>query len=196
MSVYAGGSRTTLTAVEATDPTDWPGLDAITQAAAAVQRVGLVRAVGYETPHLGTRLATTASCGTRPAELRGRRGLVLWIGIPTDGVGLVGGCTELTLFHDDSGAIDAAPVSDTRAPTSPPGPPDVVGNSAAVARDRLEAAGYAVDQVTGPDCGPVGTCPPRPRPGARTSSPVRPSRWPSPTGRRPARARRCARRHR
>jgi len=157
VSVYAGGSRTTLTAVQATDPRAWPGLATITQAVGAVERVGAGRTVGYRTPRLGTRLGTHASCGTRPAELRGRRGLVLWIGVPTDGMGLVGTCTELTLFRDELGAIDAVLVSDTRAPTSLPGPPDVVGNSAAVARDRLEAAGYAVDEVAGPGCGQVGT---------------------------------------
>lgn len=157
VDVYADGSQTTLTAVQAADPRAWPGLATITQAVAAVDRVGVGRTVGYRTPSLGTRLGTHASCGTRPGELRGRRGLVLWIGIPTDGMGLVGSCTEVTLFRDELGAIDAVLVSDTRTPTSLLGPPDVVGNSAAVARDRLEAAGYAVEEGAGHGCGQVGT---------------------------------------
>lgn len=61
------------------------------------------------------------------------------------------------LFRNDAGAIDAVLVSEGRPPVVTSGPPDVVGNSATFARDRLEAAGYSVDEATGPGCGQVGT---------------------------------------
>lgn len=157
VTVYAGGTQTTLTTLQAIDPGSWPELAPVLRAVAAIERVRAGRTVGYRTPGLGTRIGADASCGTRPPDLRHRRGLVLWVGIPTDGVGTIGTCTELTLFRNDAGAIDAVLVSEGRPPVVTSGPPDVVGNSATFARDRLEAAGYSVDEATGPGCGQVGT---------------------------------------
>lgn len=158
VAVYVGNDRTTLSRTEASDPQAWPGLDVVRRAVGEVQRWSSAGSTVYQTPGLGTQVRPDGGCGPRPRELRGRRGLVLWVGIPTDGVGVVRGpCTEVTLFRDAAGAIDTLLVSDVHSPGDVPGPPDVVGDSAAYARDRLEAAGYDVAEVARSDCGQVGT---------------------------------------
>ncbi|CAI9412035.1 PASTA domain-containing protein [Nocardioides sp. T2.26MG-1] len=156
VAVYVGDDRTTLSRTEASNPQSWPGLDIVRRAVGEVQRWSSDGSTVYQTPGLGTQIGP-GGCGPRPQELRGRRGLVLWVGIPTDGVHLFGTCTAVTLFRNPAGALDAVLVSDVHAPGDVPGPPDVVGDSAAYARDRLEAAGYGVDEVARPDCGQVGT---------------------------------------
>lgn len=153
--VYDGDVSTTLTRERAADPGAWPGLDEVNTAATEVQR-WKGSSLAFTTPGMGAQLLPGSGCGQRPPELRRRRGLAVTIGVPLDGV-MPGRCLQVTLFRDHAGEIDSVLVTGRALDLDLPGPPDVVGNSLAYARERLASAGYEVDDVARPDCGQVGT---------------------------------------
>jgi beta-lactam-binding protein with PASTA domain len=161
VTVYDGDDPTTLSHEQAADPDSWPAVGDVRAALTEVQRLTVEtrghNGVAFPTPALGVRASSGSACGDRPAGLRGRSGLALSIAVPSDGVGPIGRCLEVTLFRIPSGAIDAVLVTGRSQILDVPGPPDVVGNSVDYASERLESAGYQVDEVARPDCGQVGT---------------------------------------
>lgn len=143
VTAYDGDAATTLSADELTT---WAPLVDV------VERMSMpVRVNGeFQMPHLGA--SRRAACRQ---DLALTTVPALWVTaeVPSDGVGL--GCRAVVLFRE-AGVVTAVQVVDTYAETPAPELPDVVGNSAAYATERLTAQGYDVAEVHRPDCGQPG----------------------------------------
>lgn len=166
VTLYAGGNRRILTQSQANDPDGWSVCDdagrdclsAITTANAATRQVERRTSTRlfFQSPSLGVNEATALPCADdQPAELKGRKGTSLYIGIPSDGLDF--GCHGIVVFRNDADEIDSTAVADTRRDYgTPAGPADVVGTSAIQARQRLEAEGFTVREVPRADCAQPG----------------------------------------